>query len=399
MAPAEVLHALDKESSGLEVKNTFLHCPTDDLDDSDWIVRRQASEPAPKRQLSDMRVVSPYHAALAKCDEGSDETSDGTEIGIEDSAGLFRQVSRPETSTMDDLPEHEFGTVDALPEMEFGTVDALPEIDDFSDDEMDRQASNWTVRGSGLCRQETEMAWPAYKVPSTLDATAASFVMPETSSAQSENDDTSTIHKKGDVLPLTELVPEPSATLPPWPMNNNMMLQAMMWNSAMGMSMCGSMDEPATSLSAQPYMKNRRKARSLITLAQEQQKKQQSILWAQKVQLLKQHVAVQPQPQLLEGGREDERMQQQLMQELAENAKNFASATSEAEPAMSMASSKQMQDSRSSSKEASSVSASVCHDPVTKKAEAQFCPYCGGKVQQRFKFCRFCGNDVSQLWA
>merc|ERR1719316_1356912 len=67
----------------------------------------------------------------------------------------------------------------------------------------------------------------------------------------------------------------------------------MMWPGAFGMDLSSVMNPSAE---ASPY-KNRRKARSLITQAHEQQMRKQKLLWSQNVQLLKRYSEYMPEQQ------------------------------------------------------------------------------------------------------
>lgn len=326
------------------MKNTFLHSDQADLDDSDWIIRRQASEPAPNRQLSGARKQS-----LEKCVE-ADENDNSSDSDLDMDNGLFRQS------------------------------------------EMDRQTSILSLQGfdkqvslmsaTGLCRQQTEMEWPTYSPPNFNIAFNADHVSSMAEMDSPEVEEASDVPQRK-VIGLEELVSAPSSENNmqiAWPQINTMMWP-MMWPGAFGMDLPSVMN-PSAEVS--PYNKNRRKARSLITQAHEQQMRKQKLLWSQNVQLLKRYSEYVP---------------EQQHEELEENVKTWSEPESELE---SLAASPISQQDKAEQNKAfpKQVSSSSSEDASANqpKAVAQFCPYCGGKVQTRFKFCRYCGHDVAQLW-
>lgn len=331
MAPVEVLQYISSQDPNpLKVKNTFLYCPGEpDLDDNDCMIRRQASEPAPKRQISGaVRAAE----RLEKCEE-ADETfgESDSDLDIDDSSGLFRQVSVLRSQNNDELPEgHD--------------MDRQTSILSDLGHEMIKQIS--VMSAADLCRQETEQQWPMYVKPVFETA-----VHMEDFDSEAENklptppppkDDQLEESSTAQCLPLEELVAAPCFPVNP---DMNSMAWPMMWFNPLAMhdpsqgSTC--YENPAS----ESRFKNRRKARSLITLAQEQQKKQYDrMLWPMNMSLLKDHFEAAPQKQ--------PRAECKLSRE----------------------------------------------DSPETKSVAQFCPNCGGKVEQRFKFCRYCGNDVAQLW-
>lgn len=165
----------------------------------------------------------------------------------------------------------------------------------------------------------------------------------------------------------------------------------MMWNASLGMDQ--EFGKPMV-----PPFRNRRKARSLITQAQEaQQRKQQNLRWAQKVHTMQQ--CLEPQPQLAE-------QQQQLEQHLKTWLGMMPDGQQEAQAPIRMeerSCSPEMQQQPNSQPQGllagpACATKSDSETPANQTTgKAQFCPYCGGKVMQRFKFCRYCGEDVSHL--
>merc|ERR1719482_355546 len=108
-----------------------------------------------------------------------------------------------------------------------------------------------------------------------------------------------------------------------------------MWLNPLAMHESSQGSTAYESPTSESRFKNRRKARSLITLAQEQQKKQHdSLLWPMNMSLMKQHLEAAPQTQ--------HRMQSKPVREQIPKADSSEQAPKEA---------------------------------------AQFCPYCGGKVE------------------
>jgi len=158
--------------------------------------------------------------------------------------------------------------------------------------------------------------------------------------------------KKGpgcaEVLPLDQLIAEP--WLEPASVDamaaqmNNMMWANMMWNASLGMDQ--KVGNPVASV---PPFRNRRKARSLVSQAQEAQRLRSE-------QHLRTMMGITPERNHAPG----------MTQHTQPRALSIGLA-----------------------------SATECgpeaHGATSK---AQFCPSCGGKVLQHFKFCRYCGLDV-----
>jgi hypothetical protein len=350
MAPVQVLG--NPECSAFQVKNTFLHCAPDDneFDDNDWIIRRQASEPAPKRQFSDAKRNGAVLQApvLEKCDEEAD-FSDSDDLELTASDGLFRQVSTLQRQTS-------------------ALASTLAEIDrqvsTFSAQGFDKQVS--CISTAGFCRQETEMEWPMY-----VKAAAGLQSPPALQEAKPIEVNSATEGRgNAEVLPLDQLIAEPDGEPAARSVDamaaqmNNMMWANMMWNASWGMNQKAS--NLGTSL---PPFRNRRKARSLITQAQEAQEAQQNLHFAEKVTAARQYL--DQQPELAE-------QRQQLEQQLRTMMGMMPEIQQESQAQMS---------ERNREPEASGAT-----------SKTRFCPCCGGKVLQRFKFCRYCGEDVAKLW-
>jgi hypothetical protein len=353
MSPVQVLAS--SESNALQVKNTFLHCAPDDneFDDNDWIIRRQASEPAPKRQFSDAKRNSAVLQApvLEECDEEAD-FSDSDDLELTASDGLFRQVSsfKRQTSALANT-----------------LADIHRQISTVSAQGFDKQVS--CISTAGFCRQETEMEWPIYakaEFAAGLQSPPAALQEARPTEVNSVNEGCGNV----EVLPLDQLIAEPVGEPAAISVDamaaqmNNLMWANIMWNASWGMNQKA--NNFATSV---PPSSNRRKARSLITQAQEAQRAQQNFHSAEKVSAAKQYL--EQQPQLAE-------QRQQLGQQL----KTMMGMTPDSQ--------------QESEVQISERNRELVAPQATSKA--RFCPCCGGNVLQRFKFCRYCGEDVAQLW-
>jgi hypothetical protein len=295
------------------LKNTFLHvdrAAADDLelDDSECFYRRQLSEPAPmKRQISKIKART-----LGSCEENDAEkndvdTSDTCDISdiydTVDANGFVRQLSCFQGQTSSDLEPPETSASWERQLSSFGSTGFDKQTS------FDRQTSSF-----GFTRQETEQFWPTY-------ATSKECLYIGRDNAQNRDD-----QEHGDLAPQ---MPKPGFEIP---------LAGYTAEICQGDAKAGaSGDGAAKAGTAKP--RNRRKARSLITLAQEAQKKQQ--------------------------------------RELAKN---------------------QFSKQQMNQHNADSSSASPVQESPSKKSGNKFCPYCGGSASPHFKFCQYCGKNLAAIW-
>lgn len=409
MAPVDALQVPEPEQpcSPLIVKNTFLHVGNDPQEELGFDIdpwdRRQASEPAPRRQISSKGPsMHKLNEEVAEEDAdlptqlGSSDTDENDNLMI-DSDGLFRQVSPVK--------------------LEQSSDGLYRQVSPW--DEMSRQVSTQSAKEirpsfGSFCRQETEQQWPTYESQAVANPSVAppsSGLNPNAATYHPVQQDvrpTEASKTKPNVgeLQLMQMIPEPSQYL------NNHSPSNTPWPS---MTLT---DKPAERKTPQIlHQRNRRKTKSLISLAQmhqkkeqEQQKRQakQALAWAEKmkaVQQLGQAVPQQdPQDQwdteqrLPHQSSNEQQQQQQSRTELGHRTRPEWSDMKDQPSQPEASPSKSRMDQR---KAPAPKAQAVSPAPANAQEDdscVRFCPNCGGGVKQGFKFCRFCGHQVSQLW-
>lgn len=398
MAPLNGLSAEQTSTPGLKLKNTFIHvdAPDDDFgDESEWLVRRQVSAPAPKiRQLSHQK-------------HGRNSLESFTEHQAE---GQW-QCSEQQNSYSGEAP-HSWASEGSLDMMSVGQ-EMKRQISESSQICRQTSASSQIAIerqitptfACGFDRQETEQHWPSYLFPREIleeqfpgQIDANSFQQSPSSSSDKDSNESSIFPADTDSqendCSKTQGQPtdafgnsQNGSTMPMHPlMMQQLMMQQMLAAGMNRMMYAGMMNGvgESTDYSQPEPPKNRRKANSLITKAQE----------AKKQQAMMQQQAMAQQFML----------QQQLMLQNCMNMNAGAMATNMPDAGLvkvaAGAPAKSAADDVAPKKDLTPESTNT---PATLQDEGEpktkkFCPQCGGGVLRHHKFCQLCGNNVQNIW-
>jgi hypothetical protein len=357
------------------LKNTFLHVESSDdldLDDCTWVVRRQASEPTPmKRQLSTQPMVRAA-PQLGSLDENEFEEQVDENDKIADAFDVSNVFIRPGSCIKRQISAS----------LELGT-DMERQISSLSQSGFDRQMSTLSAHGldrqvsclsaAGFTRQLTEQVWPTYQNRETKDL----VVIPDSPVHDAHHQVADSAPESYCVDPVSHVQDQESAEATEqafgncevpmvMPMNQLMMAYAMnpmMWQGMQSNVPTTPTTEMAETNAGNPSLstlqgKSRRKARSLVTMAQEAQRQRQ-LEW-----------------------------QQQLEQQIKGSlGMQFSQAVTESQVAPVAS-----HEEAPTTEQAVEATASVSED-IPKKV-MNFCGHCGGSIKGHFKFCQFCGKPV-----
>lgn len=375
--------------SKLKLKNTFIHMEPDydDFDDSEWLIRRQVSAPAPPRQLSNKKPLNKKLGSFAENDLSEVDSPKSSNLDVD--FEIIGAGFAPSRQTSIDL--------------ETVGQELKRQISETSQAGLDRQMTSMSVssdqpRSAGISRQVTEQMWPSYiicegeqpvkiEVPeiendtNTIDASI--FLHEDQSKPASSTHD----YGQGKEQLKSALGGNEDCSMMPMP--PFMMQQLMMqncWEAAVNkanvMTHAGTINrDVGAGINESPdtTKKNRRKARSLITIAQEEQRKREQD--AARQFTLQQH----------------QMLQQQLM--ISMNVATMGSV----QPVVAPTKPKKAAETEASKKEQvpegvkTQVKSEKTMEP-SKDAEKKFCPHCGGPVFRQHKFCQYCGSNLQAIW-
>jgi hypothetical protein len=369
MAPVKA-HQQKYASMMPSLKNTFVHlegADEFDLDDCAWLMRRQASEPTPmKRQLSSAARENVVRAAmqLSSLDENESEeqVDENDKIKSVGAKGCIPDICisnvRTRRASLEIGAEME-RQISSLSQSGFDR-----QISSLSAPGMDRQAS--CLSAAGFCRQTTEQVWPSYQVPMQQNCEAKDMIlvdnqMQDFPQVQESICMESAPHEQAQNNTDTAEHSYDSCEAPLFmPMNPLMMSYAMnplMWQAMCSTMMPGLGDNSDNSSSANTpttlQSKGRRKATSLVTMAQEAQRKRQAEWEKQLEQQIKGCLG---------------------MSNSVENEKLDAPAAAP--------------------EEAPTTEIAPDAAPEDARKAMNFCGHCGGSLKGHFKFCQFCGKPV-----
>jgi len=398
------------------MKNTFLHVEASnddefDLDDTTWLMRRQASEPTPpKRQLSGVNYRTTH---LGSCKEEqadeNDKSSDSDDPDAFDIANVLirpgsclqRQISASLEAVGDMDRQISSRSVQNSFERQISSMsnqglDSFGRQESFLDS-FGRQTSTLSVHN--ICRQVTEQNWPTYQQNEGMRTPPkeANFIGSQASAMQQ-------IPQFG-TQPLPHTLPgdfaekereqrdaeasrmeEAFGSCPANMLGMNPMLQmnplmmACAMNAMTWQQMQQDLEPPAPAStgagknqSSSMQAKTRRKSRSLVTMAQEAQRQRQ-LEWAQQ-------------------------LEQQLQQQVKGRgmAAPQAAPASEAAPApAAVRDAVDLEHEETHKKEVVSDTSTTDskETPNKGKAAPKFCGYCGNAIKEHFKFCQYCGKSL-----
>jgi len=340
------------------LKDTFIDfsCPNDDEDfiESGWSMRRQVSEPATmwRKQVSARDNVGRLTQRLSSCDE------DDSEEHSDENDKEFAQKEWPAKS-LDEIDSFNTDVAKAFNR----------QISSLSMQGFDRQASTLSTQGfdrqgsclsaPGFCRQVTEQQWPSYPLQAhddstNIDKTETPQQDVESYAKEASNEESTNM---GNCPMLMPMYPLQMA----YAMNSGMLPQIMLNGmAAEGYDVGAGAPSQSSASATRPQMKNRRKATSLITLAQEAQRQKQ-LEWSQQLEQQLKGWLPKVQPNSQSG--------------------DSSSATEEVQV-----------------KETVPAARAEKEDGVERKEACKFCPHCGSGVKKHFKFCQFCGKSIAAIW-
>jgi hypothetical protein len=368
------------------LKNTFLHVERSDdefdLDDCSWLMRRQASEPTPmKRQLSSAARESVVRTATQlgsldenECVEEGDENDKIESSGVKGCDSDVFDISNVFIHSGSCIKRQISASLELGTDME-RQVSSLSQscfdrqMSTLSTHGMDRQAS--CLSAAGFCRQVTDQAWPTYQNREPKDFM---FNDPPVEEAHSVAEPCFTGLYSAPHVQEQHIAQDTEQALGSceapmlMPMNPLMMSYAMnpmMWQGMQSNLPTSTSEVAETSVPNQTWSaaqgKSRRKARSLVTMAQETQRQRQ-LEWAQQLE------------QQVKGS-----LGMQFSPEIAPMVSPIVSpfATHEELPKIEQ-----------------TVQAKPAVSEDTPKKAMNFCGACGGSIKGHFKFCQFCGKPV-----
>jgi hypothetical protein len=416
---------LSTAPKGLKMKNTFLHVEDSFDVESAWI-RRQTSEPAPALKQVSAAMAMPKLERITSDDEADREdnnaaqeksdSSDFDDFDDLDEARLNRQVSscKRQISALPDTA--------ADMERQMSTMSAVQAFD--------RQISS--LSAAGFCRQVTEQQWPSYSTQGVASMKTAVNGIAE-------------VEESKEVMIEDSTGSTPSQPMLEPPIFDPQGLGSMFWPTMDFNSLLSPTPQAMdfSSLLSPPPQKNynRRKARSLVTQAQEAQRAQQLAMLQMQMQQKQMmimnmansaHLQSPEQLKVLEKEIQD---QWKLMVGLSAHAQQQnipAPAERREVPAERRERFEQKHHLEQQLKEALGVQAEVQltnagmsfdgnfdasttvddniqaptlvdsptvvpQSNLRATMEAKFCPDCGGRVEKSYKFCKFCGSSTACL--
>jgi len=410
------------------MKNTFLHvdCPDVDTLNSESPWNRQRSEPAPMlRQVSSAMPPKleriPSDGGFAS-DDGSDREEDN----------IAEQDSKSDLSDIDDFDDLN----DASLNRQVSSIKRQISEMSAGGKGFDRQISS--LSAAGFCRQVTEQQWPSYSNTGPASMHSAMNGIEPIMEAKGTPSMDSLPSMDGSLEDSTGSTP--NQPYPEIPACDPQALASMLWpgTSWNGVGDFSSLLPP---LPQKNY--NRRKARSLVTQAQEAQRAQQLAMMQMQLQQkqmmimnlansahsmtpeqmklleteiqnqwkcmmgLSMHAAqaqqqnIPPPADRREKFEQKQEIEQRLKEALGVQADIPQGIAEQAEVPRSNAGTSFDFRAKAVPANTRQDQAQVAAAPGAWKSnpsttmEAKFCSDCGGRVQQSYKFCKYCGSPTA----